>query len=334
MNTGITGPSSYGAAMSAFSQHWLTGNTRLGATKHIKIGLADKSEVTQTIFEDWRTQLQSQQNTVQAALTVTQIARGNVNVMKEELLAKLGLFTSVLDGYYQGTGFYEARPYAPTFNDGKESFLRPMGAMMNLWAAMNAGAAPSGVALPLVLGDATVQGAFASLLSALMFAFADLEKKELLLAIARGDRNVLQAKAYETMRQYREVAPDKYILHPEMIETLPRLSPLPGHTPARVNSSAVFEAPDLTRVTYDASSDVMLSHYELRGNGGDEYSDEDAIVIATNEPGDAREFMTNFGLNQAGAKIALKVYVVLTTGNEAGGGTMIVSRPASVALAA
>lgn len=320
--------------MTAFSQHWLTGNTKLGALKHIKIGLADKSEITQLIFDGWRTTLQTQQNAVQAALTTSQIARGNVNVMKTSLLEKFGLFTSLLDGYFKGTGFYEARPYAPTFNDGKENFLRPLGAMMNLWAAINVGIAPAGVTLPLVLGDNTDQGAFASSLSALIFEFADLEKKELLLAVARGDRNVTQGKAYETMRQYREVALDKYVLHPEMIESLPRLTPLPGHTPARVNASAVLEGQDQSKIIYDASTDSMLASYELRGNGGDEYSDEDAIVIATNEPGASREFVTPFGLNQPGAKVSFKVFVIVTTGNEAGSAAMIVQRPVSVQLAA
>jgi hypothetical protein len=320
--------------MTTFAEHWLIGNTLLGAPKHVKIGLADKSEITQAIFDGWRTTLQTQQNAVQTALTATQIARGNVNVMKTALLQKFGLFTTQVDGYYQGTGFYAARPYAPTFNDGKENFLRPLGAMMNLWAEMNADTAPAGVTLPLVLGDETDQGAFASALSALIFAFALMEKKELSLAVARGKRNVTQAKAYETMRQYREVAPGKYHLHPEMIETLPRLTPLPGHTPARVNASAVLEGQNQSKIIYDASADSMLAQYELRATAGGDYNDEDAVLVATNEPGAPREFVTPFGLTQPGAKVAFKVFVVLTTGNEAGSAEMVVQRPVSLPLAA
>ena len=320
--------------MTAFSEHWLIGNSLLGAPMHVKIGLADKSEVTQAIFDGWRTTLQNQQNAVQTALTAAQIARGNVNVMKTELLVKFGLFTTLLDGYFKGTGCYEARPYAPTFNDGKENFLRPLGAMMNLWAEINADSAPAGVTLPLVLGDSTNQGAFASALSALIFGFWVMEKKELALAVTRGKRNVTQAKAYETMRQYREVATAKYKLHPEMVESLPRLTPLPGHTPARVNSSAVFEAPNQSKAIYDASTDAMISHYELRATAGGSYNDEDAVLVATNEPGAAREFVTPFGLTQPGAKVAFKLYVVLTSGNEAGSAEMVVERPVSVQLAA
>ena len=115
---------------------------------------------------------------------------------------------------------------------------------------------------------------------------------------------------------------------------MPRLTPLPGHTPEAVNASAILEGTNQSKVVYDASTDAMLESYQLRGNVGDDYSDEDAVVLATTAPGAPREFITPFGLNQPGAKVALKVYVLLTTGNEAGSAAMFVERPVSVQLAA
>ena len=67
---------------------------------------------------------------------------------------------------------------------------------------------------------------------------------------------------------------------------------------------------------------------------GDHYDEEDAVVIATNAPGAPREFITPFGLNQPGAKVALKVFVILTTDNEAGSAPMLVERAANIPLAA
>lgn len=58
------------------------------------------------------------------------------------------------------------------------------------------------------------------------------------------------------------------------------------------------------------------------------------MVIATNAPRAPREFITPFGLNQPGAKVALKVYVILTTCNEAGCAPMVVERLMSLPLAA
>jgi len=82
----------------------------------------------------------------------------------------------------------------------------------------------------------------------------------------------------------------------------------------------------------DAHNQSDDSWYEPRGTVGDYYDDQDAVVIATHAPGDPKEFVTTFGLNQAGVEIALKVFVVLTTGNEAGSAPMIVERPANVEL--
>jgi len=49
----------------------------------------------------------------------------------------------------------------------------------------------------------------------------------------------------------------------------------------------------------------------------------------TNQPGDPREFITPVGLNQPGAQMVFKVYVILNTRNEAGSVAMLVQRPLS-----
>ena len=144
--------------------------------------------------------------------------------------------------------------------------------MMTVWRKMNEGIAPPGVALPV------------------------------LLQLARGERNVTLRKAYEVIKFYGEVAPGKYALHPDIIETMPRLTPLPGHTPERVNASAMFETPNQSKIQHDASTDSMLSHYELRGNAGDAYSEQDAVLLASHEPEEPMEFLTSFALTQPGGQ--------------------------------
>jgi hypothetical protein len=129
------------------------------------------------------------------------------------------------------------------------------------------------------------------------------------------------------MLAYRDGATNNYVLHPEMLETLPRLSPLPGHTPAEVNASAVLEGPDHSKIVHDASTDPLLERYELRGCAGPDWNEEDAVHIATHTPSDPREFITDFALNQPGASAVFKVFVILSTGNEAGSAPMAVQRP-------
>ena len=205
---------------------------------------------------------------------------------------------------------------------------------MSLWAKLNAGPAPAGVTLPLVLPGGLDQSGFASLVSALQFAYADEDVKMQDITLGRATRNRLQQEAYTLMKAYRETVPVRLTAFPDLIATLPRLTPQPGHTPVPVNASAVFQAPNSTRVVYTGSNDFQLERYELRGNVGNHYSEQDSVVIATNLPGDVKEFVTNFGLTQPGAEIALKVFVVLTTGNEAGSAAMLVERPANVQLLA
>ncbi len=190
------------------------------------------------------------------------------------------------------------------------------------------GARPGRRVLPLTLKGGLTQAQFASALAALQAAYADEQNQAQDVTLERGNRNQIQAEVYAILKAYREVVPKKLEDFPVLVETLPRLTPLPGHTPQAVNASAVFEAPNQAKVVYDASPDAMLHSYELRGNVGTDYSDEDAVVIATNAPGAAREFVTPYGLNQPGAQVAFKVYVILTTGNESGSGALFVQRPA------
>ena len=324
----------YISRMNSFIAHWglvaqaITPKTL--SVRNPETGAA----VTLAQFTNWRDELQAQAISVQACLTQQQLARSDINIRKAQLLGLFHQFTSLMDGCYRNTRFYDLRPYAPSFGDGQVVFSSPMFDMMNAWLQMNGGPAPAGVVLPLTLEDGTSQGTFASLVSVFQFDYATEKGKEALVTLARSDRNIIQAKAYAVMKAYREVLPGKIPQFPALVETMPRLTPLPGHTPAPVNASAIYQALGEAKIVYDASTDAMLHSYQLRGNVGDHYSDEDAVVIATHGPNDPREFITGFGLNQPGAQVAFKVYVVLTTDNEAGSGALLVERPLSLEAAA
>ncbi len=329
----ITGNASYIPTMNEFIAHWGQCNTAL-APAVLLVRLPDNTTRSAALFTTLRDTIQARQNAVQAGLTTLQLARASLFFKKLQLLSWFNMFNSLLDGYYQNTDFYAARPYAPVVTAGQEAFTRPMVDVMNLWETINAGPAPAGVTLPLVLGDGTDRGAFASALSALQFAYSDERKKAQDLTLARARRDGSDETAYQTLKAYREAVPGKLTAHPELIATLPRLTPLPGHTPEAVNASAIFQPPNAARVVYGASNDLMLERYELRGTVGDRYDEGDAVVIASHAPGEPREFLTTFGLNQPGAEVALKVFVVLNTGNEAGSAPMLVERLANLELLA
>ena len=332
-SNGITGPGSYIVTMNYFDAQWEEANSLLPAPYIVR--LADVNlTMTRAQFGALITTLTTQQNTVQNRLVQQQVARGSINQQKTALLEQFALFVSVLDGYYQNTDFDTVRPVCPGFHDGKEVFCEPLGLMLNMWEEMNVGPAPAGITLPLVLSDGTSQSSFASAISALAFAYANEKKKEFLVDLARARRNRTQVKAYEAMKFYREGARNAFRAFPELLDTLPRLTPLPGHTPAPVAASAVFQAPNATKVIYGASTDPALHSYQLRGTAGDHYDENDAVVLGTHGPNELREFVTTFGLTQPGVRIALKVFVILNTDNESGSAPMIVERPLSLPLAA
>ncbi len=312
--------------MDEYDGHWEECDLALGVQPLI-LRLPDNTTMTRAQFGTLRTSLLTQQNVVQGRRTAEQVAQSVIESQKTALMAKFTLFTGILDAYFQGTYYIRSRPLAPTFTAGQILFTDPMIAAMELWEDINEGTAPAGVALPLVLPDGTVHGSFASAVSSLQFAYADAKKKGNRVTISRDKRTGYEERAHTAMKLYRDAVPPKLMNFPELISSLPRLTPLPGHTPEAVNASAVFEAPDKSRTIYDESAEPALHSYQLRGSAGEDYDHENSVVLATNAPGAAREFVTTFGLNQPGAKIALKVYVILTTGNEAGSATMSLQRP-------
>ena len=312
--------------------HWAEALLLLPPTKPLIVRLKkNDTGVTRANLVTLRGTLESQQNAVQPCRADYFIARGNIYNRKAALLEQFNDFVTLFDAYYQGTDFYELRPYAPMLAAGKDAFCTPMGEAMILWEKLNEGPAPAGITLPLVLGDGTEQGAFASGISALAFAYGAEQPLSFALKYARARRNGTQNRVHQVLVNYREAAEGRLREFPELLETLPRITPLPGHTPEKVNASSIFEAPDKSKIVHDESTDAMIERYELRGCMGSDWDEEDAVSIASHLPNQLREFITTFGLNQPGAQVTFKVYVILTTGNEAGSAPMSVQRPLAVA---
>jgi hypothetical protein len=325
----ISGPSSYDTTTQCFATHWAEADRRL-SPQALVVRLPDSDTgVTLAQFITLRDALWTQQfYTVRACRIEEQIIRGGINLAKAALLKQLNLFTTLLDAYFRNTDFHDARPHAPSIGDGQEKFTDPLLDAATLWEKINDGPAPAGVTLPLVLGDGTTQENFSDAVDALIADYRAEKRAAQETTLARAKRNRLQNRAYAIMKAYREAVPVMLVAFPAIVDTLPRLTPLPGHTPAPVEATATLVAPNLIKISHGASTDKTLRAYQLRGNVGDKYDEDDAVVLATHGPGDAREFVTTFGLDQPGVPVAFKVYVILETDNEAGSAALIVQRPA------
>jgi len=324
----LTTNGSYITVIDEVLAHWQQALTHLPPGKPLIVRLKEKDEsVTRANLVTLRGQLETQQGVVQDHRANYFINRGNIHNRKLALLGQFNGFVAMFDAYYPNTDYYDLRPYAPDLAAGKDAFCTPMGEAMIAWKKINEGEAPAGVTLPLVLDDATDQGTFASGISGLAFAYAAELPISADLKLARARRNRFQNRSRAILIGYREAAEGRLTQFPELLDTLPRITPLPGHTPEPVNASAIFVAPNSSKIIWEPSNDAMLHSYQLRACAGPEWDDDDSEVKGTVFPGQPLEFVTSFGLNQPGAEVTWKVFVILTTGNEAGSAAMTVQRP-------
>jgi hypothetical protein len=107
--------------------------------------------------------------------------------------------------------------------------------------------------------------------------------------------------------------------------SLPRLTPLPGHTPDPVVLSGVWNGTTLKAdLSWTASADPDLESYVVRRSGATPYNTNTELVVATLPP-ETLTHSTDAGLQAEGASMGFKVYVKLTTGNERGSNAVTVT---------
>jgi hypothetical protein len=321
----ITSNATYIPTMDEFLGHWINVNAALPSPLVVAV---QNVPMDRASFLSLRGALVGAEQEIQDKLNDLEIGRADIEIRKTALLGWLNAFTGLMDSYYTGTKFFPARPNAPSVTDGREAFTRPMYDAASLWVKLNAAPARPGLTLPITLADATTQAAFLTKLGELEAAYIAAAQDEQDLRLARAERAEIQKRAHETMKNYRQAIPSRCGQFPNLIATLPRLTPEPGSTPTPLNASAVFEAPDKSKVVHEAVTEPGIVNVQLRGHVGTHYDDDLAVLIAEHAPNATPEFISSFGLTQPGASVVQKVFVINETGNEAGSAAMVVTRPA------
>lgn len=314
----ITGNSSYIPTTNEFIAHWESVNADLGVGNEVTVaGGVGIAELTAL-----RNSLQAQRDAVEAALNGQEISSAEIKLKKTALLQRFAQFAANVRALYSGQPFVAALPDAPGIGESESKFLTPMVDALNLWTRINA----SGTAIQLVGGYDDTE--FSDDIGYLREEYVTWTKAGSDLRLARAQRNKLQDEIYPILKQYRQIIPGKFAAGSVFIETLPRLSPLPGATPKAVNASGVWDAAETkARLTWEASDNADLKEYQVRYTPGDDYDEDDEAVVATILPGSPLELLTDAGLTQPGASSSFKVYVIVNTGNEKGSATMVITRP-------
>lgn len=316
----ISGPTSYVPTTEEFLGHWAAVDTALGAGNEIVLPGGVNRGALQTKLNA----LVAKQADLQAKINAEEVARGDVEIRREDLLLRFNQFADKVRALLPGSKWVRALPAAPGINDAQSKFVQPLDDIGNLWGLINADPAIPDITL---LGGYAV-ATFLTEVTALKAASTTLNLARSNTKIALEERNDLQDEIYAILKNYRQVMPTFFAAGHALVESLPKLTPDPGSTPDAVNANGSWDATqNQAKLTWSASSDPNLAHYEIRFCPGPDYSTEIETVVGNVSPSAPREFLTDAGLSAPGNVASFKVYVITSTGNEKGSNTVVITRP-------
>ena len=327
----IQGPSSYVPTCQAFLTHWAEVNAALTAPDELTLSgtlLVQATPVTRTDVALLYAALLAQRTAVTEALVEVDFARSDLAVLKVRMVQRISEMIAFVRGNLPGSKFERALPAQPDADSALHILQEAAGRVNKVWVTINTGVVV-GLAVPVVLNGAYDQVAFGGDLTALPGGYLAVTNFAGALKLAQEERNDLQDQIYPLLKAYRQVMPTKFAPGNALTDALPLLTPLPGSTPEAVVLTGVLDAPtQQARLTWAASAEVDLDHYEVRAVPGDVYHLDDEVQVATIALDAPRELLTDQFLSAAGQTASFKVYVVLTTENEAGSNAVAVTRTA------
>ena len=316
----ISGPSSYVSTTDEFLANWQNADTALGAGNEIVLqGGTNRAGLT-ALKDDLvakRTELQDKLNDKEGA-------RGDVEIQKAALLSRLKQFNEKIRAFFEGTKFVRMLPDLPSQTDAQSGVMDALEDGNSIWQKVNA---DPGTASPVTLLGGYNQATFAADVATLRTAYTTLNASENNLKFVREQRNDLQDTIREVLVKYRKALPTFFPSDHALVQSLPRLTPLPGSTPQGVTLSGEWNAqPGYAVLTWTASADPNLEGYEVRMTVGPVY-DADSDTVIANEPPGVLSHQTVQGLPSPGAMASYKVFVILSTGNESGSNAVTITRP-------
>lgn len=321
----ISGPASYLPAIEEFLSHWDETNTALGAAGEMIL----PGGVERGTLGDFRDELEDMRDGVSDNGVDRSLARADLNAKIAALQARMVEFNARIRGDLSGNPIVAALVPAFAVGEGEALVRDGLRKVARLWTKVNAlTPTPSGMTLPMKLADDYTLALFNTDRNVLRDAYRTLSDTEVELAVSRAARNKVQEVIYPILKEYRQKVLGMERQFPQLVATLPALTPPEGHTPAAVQAQAEWDATaSAARITWTESEDADLKEYQVRGVSGDDYEPDDEAVLVTVPAAGARELETVFGLGSPGLTAGFKVYVVLNTGNERGSDAVFVTRP-------
>lgn len=317
----ITGPSSYVPTTEEFEQHWATANATLGVGNEIV--LPDGTDLAGLTAK--KDALVAKRADLQAERNVKEVHRGDIELKKEALLNWLVEFNKKVRAFFPKSKWLGALPEVPSITEAQSKITDELDNGNALWQMINADPA---TASPMILINNYDQATFDADIVALKAAYTAWNGARVTVKVTRGERDTLQAEIKAILLSYRKVLPTFFPKDHTMVQSMPRLTPLPGSTPDAVVATGEWDDTTMqSKITWTESTDPNLLEYEIRYVTGPDYSTEDEAVSGSVLPGGNLEFFTVDGLNGPGTAASYKVYVKLNTGNEKGSNAVSVTQP-------
>jgi len=323
----LSGPSSYVPTLQEFLAHWALVNAELGAGNAMTLIIgppANPETIDLADLTALRSDLEAAQNRVQSALNGVEFSGGVVKMGKQALLPLAQAYGRKVKGLFPpGSPALGMTPEMPEAGYGQEAFLRPLRDVADAWQKLEQSG--STFTLP---PDGTTRAVFTGKVEDLASEWQSLNSAEVTYGHELDKRNALQERAAEMLGRYRPTVESLFIPENPLVRSIPRLRPLPGHTPAPVFLTAEWEPADnKARLSWTVSVDPELASYQIRMSPSATYQADAESIVATLPGGGVTEYFTEAGLPAPGATASYKIYVILATGNERGSDPAPVTRP-------
>jgi hypothetical protein len=314
----FSGPSSYLETIDQFIGHWTDVNAALNPD------LTVPPSYTLANLQTDRAALATLITNLEAAINVLEGHRTDRDNQKTAIRERMRQLAAAVKGLMPDSVYVGQVPNLVPYTSSSGHWIINMDDFAHIWTTINA-TPPAGFTPPLLLNGAYPVATFATDVAALKATFTALTQAQQDVDRAVEEREELYVEIRERLVRYRAAVAAMFLETDPLYLSLPRLTPLPGHTPDPVVLSGVWNGTTLKAdLSWTASADPDLESYVVRRSGATPYNTNTELVVATLPP-ETLTHSTDAGLQAEGASMGFKVYVKLTTGNERGSNAVTVT---------
>lgn len=319
----LDSPSQYPYVLRSCLGHWTSAEETLGEA----VVLPEGDRAAGQALKD---ELDGAVDEVRLGVLDLDWERAKLRLARAGVRGGLDRFHAVVRAYWGDRPEGELVGRLPREGAALDKFLKPCRDGLRLWQLLEGEAPPPGAPMPIRIGaeGETGRAEYAAALEDARLKGLAVEEAEFSLAARRARRNAVMRRVKALLLSYNRVIQALLAADHPLVASLPRLWPLPGHTPDPVRAAAEWvEERGLARISWSESKDAALDHYEVRGCPGEKYDRGEEELLGKVSAGGERVLETARLLETPGAAGCFRVYVVLKTGNERASNPVAVERP-------